>query len=72
MVRTPAEALRLTKELQANLIRISSNFLAEQNIREARERLQKIHLELTKLESVAICDNNKAGRIPIKIHTTFH
>ena len=72
MVRTPTEALRLTKELQANLIRISSNFLAEQNIREARERLQMIQLELTKLERVAIGDTNKAGRIPIKIHTTFH
>ena len=69
---TTTGAMRLTRELEANIIRISHNFLVKQNIHEAREKLKQIELELREFESVAVSDANKLRSRFIKVHSTFH
>ena len=73
MLRTTTTgAMRLTRELEANIIRISHNFLVKQNIHEAREKLKQIELELRELESIPIGDHNKLRSRFIKLNSTFH
>ena len=69
---TTTGAMRLTRELEANIIRISHNFFTEQNIREAREKLKLIDLELRELESVPIRNDDKLRSRFIKLNSTFH